>query len=76
MAVKNYIELYGTTYDLADSVNIAPKFSTTTAYNVGDYVININDGLLYRFTTAHAAGAWNSAEVKRVTIAGELNRLF
>lgn len=74
MAVKNYIELYGTTYDLADGVNVASKFSTTTAYNVGDYVINISDGLLYKFIAAHTAGAWNSAEVKKVTIGEDVTQ--
>ena len=39
-------------------------FSTTKAYAVGDRVIYA--GKLYRFKTAHPAGAWNSSHVDRI----------
>jgi len=41
--------------------SLAPAFSTSTAYVAGQYVTY--NGGLYRFTTAHAAGSWNSAHV-------------
>ena len=39
--------------------SLAPVFSTSTAYTVGQFVIYQNK--LYRCTTAHSAGAWNSS---------------
>lgn len=44
---------------------IAEEFSTSTSYAVGDYCM-YNDQL-YRFTAAHAAGAWNSNHVTAVS---------
>ena len=35
---------------------IAPTFSSSTAYKIGQYVWH--DGNLYRFTNAHSAGSW------------------
>lgn len=52
-------------------LSTAPTFNTTTAYAVGDYVFY--DRKLYRFTAAHSAGAWNSAQVTEVTVGGELS---
>lgn len=54
----------GTTYEFKDSGALraaaaAPEFSASTAYAVGDAVTK--DGLVYRCTAAHAAGAWNAA---------------
>ena len=40
---------------------VAPTFDTSTAYAAGAYVWY--DGKLYRFTTDHAAGSWDSAQV-------------
>ena len=40
-------------------ISFAPYFSTSTAYAVGDYVTY--EGSLYKCTTAHSAGAWNSS---------------
>lgn len=42
----------------------AREFSTSKAYAKGDLVLK--DGKLYRFTSAHSAGAWNSAQVEAV----------
>ena len=44
----------------ADKVDLAPTFSTSESYAVGDMVIYEN--VLYRCKTAHAAGAWASAD--------------
>lgn len=41
------------------------EFSTSTAYAVGD-IVTYEHGL-YKFTSAHSAGAWNSAEVEDIT---------
>lgn len=48
-------------------------FSETKAYAVGDYCIY--DNVLYKFTTAKAAGAWNASVVSAVTITSELGVL-
>lgn len=49
--------------------NIAPTFSTAVAYSIGDYAMK--DGVLYKFTSAHLAGAWNSAHTVAVTCSSE-----
>ena len=51
-------------------LSTAGQFSASTAYSVGQYVYY--DKKLYRFTTAHAAGAWNASHVTEVTVASEL----
>lgn len=48
----------------------AGQFSTSTAYAIGDFVFY--NRKLYRFTAAHAAGAWNAAHVTEVTIGAEV----
>lgn len=53
--------------------SLAPAFSTSTAYAVGQYVTN--SGVLYRFTTAHPAGTWNSAHVTAVNLGAEVSNL-
>ena len=56
--------------DLAGKANIsevASEFSATTAYAIDDLVIY--QGSLYRFTSAHSAGAWNSSHVTACTVA-------
>ena len=50
------------------AANIAPAFSTTTNYAVGARVSY--NGNIYKFTTAHSAGAWNSSHVTQVTAEG------
>ena len=53
--------------------SLAPAFSTSTAYAVGQYVTN--SGVLYRFTTAHPAGTWNSAHVTAVNLGSDISAL-
>lgn len=48
---------------------LAPAFSTKTAYAIGDYVTY--GVTLYKFTSAHSAGAWNSAHATAVTCSSE-----
>lgn len=45
---------------------IAEPFDSTTAYSVGD-IVTYEHGL-YEFTSAHSAGAWDSAEVTEVNV--------
>lgn len=53
--------------------SLAPAFSSSTAYAVGQYVTN--SGVLYRFTTAHPAGTWNSAHVTAVNLGSDISAL-
>lgn len=68
-AINNEIT---TINDKIDTV-ITGEFSTSTAYNIGDYVIYNNT--LYRFTYTHPAGAWNNNHVVAVTIGSELKNI-
>lgn len=52
---------------------VAPTFNAEAAYSVGDLVIY--NGQLYRFTSAHTAGAWNPAQVVETTVEDELDAL-
>ena len=51
---------------------IGSEFDETATYAVGDYVVY--SGSLYRFTSAHEAGAWDSSQVALVTVTDEFNR--
>lgn len=56
--------------------NIAPQFSESVAYAAGDYVLKLQDNgqnVLYKFTAAHAAGAWTGTDAEAVTMASELS---
>lgn len=44
--------------------NVATQFSTAAAYANGDLVLY--GGILYRFTAAKTAGAWDSSKVEAV----------
>lgn len=68
MLVKNNITIYGTKYNIADSVNIAPIFDVTKSYQIGDYVLNNQNGLLYKFITNHSPGMWSVDEVEEIFI--------
>lgn len=70
MAKLDQISIGGTDYDFVPEV--APIFDTTTAYEIGDWVIK--DAVLYRFTTAHAAGAWNANQVEEITVGEEVEK--
>ena len=64
---------YATTANLdtkADLTDLAPIFSDIAAYSIGDYVIYNQD--VYRFTSAHSAGAWLGSDVVKVDISDEL----
>lgn len=55
------------------STSIAEEFSTSKAYAVGDLVMY--DSKLYKFKTAHSAGAWNVAQVDAVSVNDEISSL-
>ena len=64
----------GVASDLASARStVAPNFLTTTAYAAGDYVY-YND-VLYRFTAAHAAGAWTGSDATQVVLGNEVTDL-
>ena len=46
------------------AANVATEFSTSAAYAVNDLVLY--GGVLYKFTSAHTAGAWNSSQTTAV----------
>lgn len=64
------VQKIGSTDYIVNDPNIAPVFSTSTDYAVGDYVKH--GGLLYRFTSAHSAGAWNASHVEQIKVADVL----
>ena len=45
---------------------VSAEFSTTQPYAVGDIVVY--QGVLYKFTSAHSAGAWVPAEAQATTV--------
>ena len=55
------------------STSIAEEFSTSKAYAVGDMVMY--DSKLYKFKTAHSAGAWNNTQVDAISVDDELLNL-
>lgn len=70
MAKLDQISIGGIDYDFVPEV--APIFDATTAYEIGDWVVK--DAVLYRFTTAHAAGAWNANQVEEITVGEEVEK--
>ena len=54
----------------ADLTDLAPAFSTATAYAVGQYVSY--DGNIYKCTSAHSAGAWVAGDFTLVAVGSEL----
>lgn len=53
--------------------SIAETFSSSKAYAAGDYVLK--DSVLYRFTAAHAAGAWTGSDATAVNLGDEASDL-
>ena len=68
MAKLDQININGVIHGIVPE--IAPLFDTSTAYAIGDYVIK--DATMYRFKTAHTAGAWNASQVDEVTVGSEI----
>ena len=54
-----------------DMNNICDEFSASTAYSKGDYVFY--DGVLYRFTVNHAAGAWIGTDAAAAKLAQDVD---
>lgn len=53
--------------------NLAPPFSASTSYLLGDYVVQ--NGALYRFKADHPAGAWTGADAERRTAMQDIGDL-
>lgn len=63
-----FIDVDGLTAKIqAVSDMITDEFDATQPYNVGDVVVY--QGVLYKFTSPHTAGAWAPAEVTSTTVA-------
>ena len=62
----------GVDYTINDPNN-ADEFSASVAYSAGQYVYY--QGILYRFTADHAAGAWNSAHVTQAKLGQDVSDL-
>lgn len=62
-----FVDVEGIYDAIADvSAAIAPEFDSATAYDEGDFVVY--DGDLYKFTAAHAAGAWTGSDATQITV--------
>lgn len=57
----------------AAMTGLAPAFSVSTSYSAGDYVLY--NGTLYRFTAAHAAGAWTGSDAVAATLGPDVSEL-
>lgn len=57
----------------ANESTIAPEFDTSAPYTAGQYVYN--NGVLYRFTADHSAGAWTGTDAETVTVGGEVEEV-
>ena len=59
--------------------SIAPTFNPNTAYNIGDYVWHSTGAdapaTLYKFTSAHAVGAWDSTQVTAAVLSTDIKNL-
>lgn len=55
---------------LVNQNSFATSFGDSQAYAIGDYCIH--DGYLYRFTSAHAAGAWSDSHATQVKLVDEV----
>lgn len=53
--------------------NLAPDFASNVAYSQGDYVTH--EGVFYRFTSDHAAGAWTGNDVEAIMVNQVLNEV-
>ena len=54
----------------ANRSDIAPNFDIATSYSINDYVYY--QSVLYRFTSAHSAGAWTGNDVEAVSLGTEI----
>lgn len=61
-------------FGLASSGYVANAFDANTAYTAGDYVTY--NGILYKFTTDHPAGAWDASDVQTAVLGDDLRSLI
>ena len=56
-----------------EDTNIAEEFNNEKTYKNGDYVINFNDGCLYKYINSEpSSGNWNSANWEKSTLLEEI----
>ena len=61
--------------DTEDMVeNLASPFSSSTNYLKGDYTVQ--NGVLYRFTSDHSAGAWTGSDAEQVTAMQDIDDYY
>lgn len=61
-----------TTYSITDPIGtVAEEFVATKGYEVGDVVVQ--NGVLYKFTAAHPAGAWIGTDAEETNFNDVLN---
>lgn len=81
MAYLDKVTINNTTYNIQDTstqTGVSNVFSATTAYSAGQYVWYDGDGTgakLYRFTAAHAAGAWVGTDATQVALSNDVAEL-
>jgi len=68
--IDSFSDVETTLATKADLTDLAPAFSTSTAYTVGQYVSY--DGNIYKCTSAHSAGAWVAGDFTLVAVGSEL----
>lgn len=66
-------DLLAVTAQNALAGNVAPVFSSSINYYIGDIVVYC--GVVYRFSVDHLAGAWNFEDVDAVDVAAILGNL-
>jgi hypothetical protein len=59
--------------DLTTKISIADDFSASVNYAVGDFCYHL--GTLYKCTTAHTAGAWDSTHFTATQVGDEIGEL-
>ena len=79
---QDFIDAYEALEDRVDAIvsytedmveNLAEPFSTTKNYISGEYVVQ--NGILYKFTSDHSAGAWMESDAIQVTAMKDIDDL-
>ena len=73
MADISKFNINGSIFNIGDDKvrkSIANNFDISTNYSINDLVLY--DGQLYKFTSAHSAGMWDSSQVALISISDEL----
>lgn len=71
--IDSFADVEAALGEKADTDMVAADFNAGTSYTAGNYCVQ--DGKLYKFKNNHS-GAWSSADVDEIKIAGELSSLM